>query len=442
MTRTAWRLVADRIIPVEPGGIISPIDGSRPAIDIDRFGVIVGCGLEANLPPAPPDRRTVGGLLMPGLVNSHAHTPMTLMRSVGDGLPLRAWLTDAVWPREGIMSPDDAFAGMLLGSVEMLLAGVTTSCEMYLYEEELVRAVDQTGARMVITPGVLAVLHASSFGTGADRAEAIREFAALHHDPASRITVGVGPHSTYDLKPGQIGELASLARDLDSFVHVHLEETQVERQQVIADYGKPATEVLAEVGVFDGAVLAAHGVWLSSSDRKILSHANVSIAHNPVSNLKLGSGIMPLVETLADGVRVGLGTDGPASNDNLSLWQELALAPLLSRGTNHNSQAISADQALRLATIDGARALGLDVGRLAPGCPADIIRLDLDHPSLAPALEEDLVTSVVFAGGPHLVTDVWVAGMQVVAERGMTTVNTTAIVADAKKRAQRLARES
>ena len=171
---------------------------------------------------------------MPGLVNTHAHTPMTLMRSVGDGLPLRAWLTDAVWPREGIMSPDDACAGMLLGSVEMLLAGVTTSCEMYVYEEELVRAVQQTGARLVITPGVLSVLHASTFGTGTDRAEAIGEFAGIYHDPVSRITVGVGPHSTYDLDPGLIGELAALAWALDTFVHIHLEETEVERQEVVA----------------------------------------------------------------------------------------------------------------------------------------------------------------------------------------------------------------
>ncbi len=379
---------------------------------------------------------------MPGLVNTHAHTPMTLMRSVGDGLPLRAWLTDAVWPREGIMSPDDACAGMLLGSVEMLLAGVTTSCEMYVYEEELVRAVQQTGARLVITPGVLSVLHASTFGTGTDRAEAIGEFAGIYHDPVSRITVGVGPHSTYDLDPGLIGELAALAWALDTFVHIHLEETEVERQEVVAKHGRPATEILAETGVFDGPVLAAHGVWLSSSDRKILAAANASIAHNPVSNLKLGSGIMPLAETLAAGVRVGLGTDGPASNDNLSLWQELALAPLLARGTGHNSQSVSAKQALRLATIDGATALGLNVGRLAPGCPADIIRLDLDHPSLAPALDQDLITSVVFAGGPHLVSHVWVAGVKVVADRSMTTVDSAAIVADAKKRSQRLARES
>ncbi len=434
-----FRLVADQIIPVDPDGLIGPDASSNPAIDIDGSGRIVGCGTESTLPAPPSDRQVVGGLLMPGLVNCHAHTPMTLMRSVGDGMPLQSWLTDAVWPREGRMTPEDAKSGMLLGSVEMLLAGVTTSCEMYLFEEQLVEAVLETGARLVITPGVLSVLHADSFGSGGGRTESIRTFAGEYHDPTSRITVGVGPHSAYDLEPGHVGELAALARDLDTFVHIHLEETQAERQQVIDQHGRTATELLAEAGVFEGLVLAAHGVWLSDSDRQILAANGAAISHNPVSNLKLGSGIMPLAATLESGVGVGLGTDGPASNDNLSLWQELALAPLLARGGAHDSSAIPAARALALATADGAKALGLKTGRLAAGFDADIIRLDLDHPGLAPLRSEELLTSVVFAGGPHLVTDVWVAGQQVVKDQLMTTVDTSAIVADALPRARRLA---
>lgn len=431
----ATRLVADRVVPVEPDGMV--LNGG--AVDIDSDGRIVACGAEADLPPPTGERLEVGGLLMPGLVNAHAHTPMTLMRSVGDGMPLMPWLTDAVWPREGRMSPDDALAGMLLGSVEMLRAGVTTSCELYLFEDAVVEAVRRTGGRLVITPGVLSVLHAETFGSGSGRGEAIAAFAAAHHDPDSTVTVGVGPHSTYDLTPEQVGELAAVARRLDTFVHIHLEETEAERQQVIAAHGRPATELLAEAGVFDGPVLAAHGVWLSGSDRTILAERGVSIAHNPVSNLKLGSGVMPLAATLDAGINVALGTDGPASNDNLSLWQELALAPLLARGTAHDPGAIDAVTALRLATVNGGRALGLPVGALRAGNHADIIRLDLEHPALSPATDPELITSLVFCGGPHLVTDVWVAGQRVVRDGSMTTVDEPAIAADATRRAARLA---
>lgn len=431
----AMRLVADRVVPVEPTGAVIH-DG---AIDIDAEGRVVACAVEKDLPPPPADRLDIGGLLMPGLVNAHAHTPMTLMRSVGDGMPLMPWLTDAVWPREGRMRPDDALAGMLLGSVEMLLAGVTTSCELYLFEEAVVEAVRQTGGRVVVTPGVLSVLHSDTFGSGTGRVEAIASFAAVHHDPDSTVTVGVGPHSTYDLTPDQVGELAALARRLGSFVHIHLEETAEERRLVIDTYGRPATELLADAGVFDGPALAAHGVWLSDSDRAILAEHGVSVAHNPVSNLKLGSGVMPLRETLAAGINVALGTDGPASNDNLSLWQELSLAPLLARGTTGDPGAVDAVTALRLATVNGGRALGLPVGTLSPGSHADIIRIDLDHPALAPAADEDLVTSLVFCGGPHLVTDVWVAGRRVVRDGAITTVDVATAVADAAARAARLA---
>jgi 5-methylthioadenosine/S-adenosylhomocysteine deaminase len=434
----AKRLVGDRVVPVT-GGDPMIVDG---AIDIDERGTIVAVGPESELGPPPADRRVTGGVLMPGLVNAHAHTPMTLMRSAGDGMPLQSWLTDAVWPREGIMSPEDARVGMMLGSAEMLLAGVTTSCEMYLFEEHVVAGARETGARLVITPGIIAALHGSTFGTGASRADTVAEFVRRHHDPDGLVTVGVGPHSTYDLTPDQIGELASMARDLDTFIHIHLEETASERERVIDQHGAPATELLAEQGVFDGPVLTAHGVWLSDSDRAILAEAGTAIAHNPVSNLKLGSGIMPLRATLDAGVLVGLGTDGPASNDNLSLWQELALAPLLARGTSGDAGIVDASAALRLATADSAAALRLKVGQLGAGRPADIIRLDTGHPALAPALDEDLITGIVFAGGPHLVTDVWVQGRQVVRARSITTVDLEAVVADAKQRAARLARES
>ena len=433
------RLVGDYVMPGEGDGVL--IAGG--AIDIDAAGRIVGVGTETELVVATPDGTTVttrnlGGLLMPGLVNTHAHTPMTLVRSAGDGMALQQWLTDAIWPREGKMSADDAHWGMVLGSLEMLLAGVTTSCEMYFFEDAMVDAVNLTGGRLVLCPGVIAALL-----PGGDVEPRIAELAGLHarhHNPDGRITVGYGPHSTYDLTPEQIGRIAAQARDVDALVHIHLEETQTERQQVIDAYGQSATKMLAEHDVFSGPVIAAHGVWLDADDQQILADSGAAVAHCPMSNLKLGSGIAPIADMRARGVSVVLGTDGVASNDNLDLWEELKLAPLLARGSTFDTGALSAVDALRMATIDAGRAVRLpDVGHLRTGAWADIVRIDLDQPNYVPGLPDDLLTHVVFAGSSAHVTDVWVAGEQTVASRIPTRADLAEAVDQCRTRGRRLA---
>jgi len=426
------RLAADHVVPCEGAGTV--IDGG--AIDVGDDGRIVAVGPEASLGPAPAEVRRFRGLLMPGLVNAHAHTPMTLVRSAGDGLPLDRWLREAVWPREARMTADDAWWGMTLGSAEMLAAGVTTSCEMYLFEEEMVAAVEASGARAVITPGVIAALLRD--GDVSDRIAEIAHFHSRHHDIAGRITVGFAPHSVYDLTPEQCGEIAAHARSAGALFHIHLEETKAERELVKSRYGAPATRVLADAGALEGRTLAAHGVWLDDDDRRLLAEAGAAVAHCPQSNLKLGSGIAPVARLLADGVGVGLGTDGPASNDDLDLWEELKLAPLLARGAGHDPQAMDATTALDLATRAAARAIGLDdVGELRPGSWADVIRLDLDHPSFTPRL--DLLSHLVFSGSSRYVTDVWVAGRAVVESGEVLTVDVDRAMAEVDRRARRLA---
>lgn len=433
------RLIADYVVPCEGEGHL--IAGG--AIDIDTNGRIHAVGTEAELVAATADETEVstirtGGLLMPGLVNTHAHTPMTLVRSAGDGLALQQWLSDAIWPREAKMSPDDAHWGMVLGSLEMLLAGVTTSCEMYFFEDAMVEAVELTGGRMVLCPGVVAALL-----PGGDVEPRIAELATLHgrhHDAKGRVTVGYGPHSTYDLTPEQIGRIAAQARDVDTLLHIHLEETETERQQVIDQYGRSATKMLAEAGVFEGQVLAAHGVWLDAEDQAILAEAGAAVAHCPMSNLKLGSGIAPITEMRDRGLSVVLGTDGVASNDNLDLWEELKLAPLLARGSTRSTAALSAVDALGMATVNAAKAVQLpDVGHLRPGAWADIIRINLDQPNYVPGLPQDLLTHVVFAGSSSAVTDVWVAGEQVVADGVPTRTDLAVALNECRTRGQRLA---
>ena len=426
------RLVGDQVVPCEGDGVV--IEGG--AVDIDGAGRIVAVGPEAAIGPPPATVHRLGGLLMPGLVNAHAHTPMTLVRSAGDGLPLQRWLSEGVWPREGRMGPDDAWWGMSLGSAEMLAAGVTTSCEMYLFEQEIVDAVTASGARLVITPGVIAALL-----RGGDVGDRIAEIAAFHqtnHRPDQRISVGFAPHSVYDLTPEQCGEIARHAAATGALFHIHLEETEAERQLVRERYGMTATRALAEAGALEPRVVAAHGVWLDADDRRLLAEAGAAVAHCPQSNLKLGSGIAPVADLLAAGVGVGVGTDGAASNDDLDLWEELKLAPLLARGVSRDPRAMDATTALDLATRSAARAIGLDdVGALVPGFWADVIRVDTDQPAFSPGL--DLLTHLVFAGSARFVTDVWVSGERVVDGGEVRTVDVARCRHEVTVRGRRLA---
>lgn len=411
MSSKRIRLIADAVIPSDGTDRII-FDG---AIDIDSTGRIEAVGPLAELDVEfDGDVRTVGGLLMPGLVNAHAHTPMILMRSAGDGMALQAWLTDAVWPREGKLSPDDVTWGQVLGSVEMLRAGVTTTLEMYMFEEAVLEAATQTGQRTMIASGVISAI-APDDAAFAKRVAEVAGFFDSHHNPEARIYAGFGPHSAYDHTPDRLAEVAQAAIERDALITVHLEETQAERDLVRNTYGRSATEVLAESGMLEGRVLAAHGVWLDGTDRALLGNAGAAVAHCPQSNGKLGSGIADVPAMLDAGITVGIGTDGPASNDGLSLWNELKLAPLFARAASTNPEALDAKTALDLATRQGARAMGIDdVGELRSGAWADIIRIDLDQPAFAPGLPDELFSHVVWAASAEHVTDVWVAGEQVV----------------------------
>lgn len=428
------RLVGDYVIPGEGTGAVVP----GGAVDIDPAGRITAVGAEAELGEPTGQVHRIGGLLMPGLVNAHAHGPMTLLRSAGDGMELMPWLTEAVWPREGKMTDDHATTGATLAMCEQLLAGVTTSTEMYLFENSVAAAAQITGARAQIMAGLISVVVPDDAALTA-RLDAIDDMRLHRHDPASRTTVGYGAHSVYDLGPDRLARIAERAAQNDIIVHVHLEETEAERHDVIAAHGRSATQLLADCGVLDGRVVAAHGVWLSDDDIELLAGANASVIHCPQSNLKLGSGIARIAALRQAGVRVGIGTDGAASNDNLNMWEDMRLAALLARGTAHNSGAMNAAETFALATRSGAAAAGIDdVGELRPGAWADIVRLDLDHPAFASGIEADLFNNVVWAGGRHHVTDVWVEGHQVVAQGEITTVDRQQVQANARAAAQGL----
>ena len=429
------RLVADAVFTVDDDETIL-----RPgAVEIED-GLISWVGDPRDVPAgAATDVRELGGLLMPGLVNCHGHSPMTLVRSAGDGLPLDRWLTEAVWPREALHGEEDVFWGMTLGALELLGNGVTTTCEQYLYPAAVAEAALASGIRCVLTPGVFDVAGIDPAGSWQGHlAEACRVFDEMDGRDG-RLHVGFGPHAAYSLPPAGLSAVAQEAQRRGAMVQIHLAETEAEGRVVADRHGMSAPALLASLGVFDGPVLAAHSIWLDEADMDLLAEYGVAVAHCPGSNGKLGSGVARLAELLARGIRVGLGTDGPASNDDLHLWDEMRLAAILARATAADPGVISSATALWLATRGGGEALGLPVGSLEAGRPADVIRLRTDDARFVPALNEaELLGHLVWAGAGYLVTDVWVGGAAVVVDGVCVSIDAERARSEVGERAHRL----
>lgn len=430
----AIRYRCEVLVPVGQTGALH-----RPGVLDVEGRRIVFAGPAAEAPPEPETVHDLGGLLMPGLVNTHAHSAMTLLRGVGDGLPLDRWLGEAVWPREGRLQEGDSYWGTLLGCHEMLLAGVTTTCEMYLHSGEVAAACLASGIRAVVTPGIFDLPGAEA----PSWRDLLEETGRLHAEldgTDDRLRIGIGPHSAYALGRDGLLATAKMAEELGTLVQIHLAETRAEGEVVAARYGTSAPGALAELGLLDHPVLAAHAVWLSDDDIALLKTHDVAVAHCPQSNGKLGSGVARLRDLLGAGVRVGLGTDGPASNDNLDLWEEMRLAPLLARLKDTDPTALGAAEALRLATLGGAEALGLETGSLEPGRAADFVRVDLGHDTFVPATDDaELIGHLVWSVPSSAVTDVWVGGRQVVRDRRCLTVDLASARREVQGRAERIA---
>lgn len=414
------RYTADAVVTVD--------EVHRPGVLDVVDGIVAWAGPAPAAPEPAGPVVPLGGLVMPGLVNAHAHTPMTLLRGTGDGLPLARWLEEAIWPVEARLTDDDVRWGMLLGCAEMLRCGVTTTAEMYLHARAVAEGALESGIRCALAPVVYPMPDGSSWHRSLDEAgEVFDDFDGR----AGRLTVGFGPHSYYALPEDGLVATARLAGELGALVQIHVAETAAEDRDV--------PQRLARLGLFDCRVVAAHSVWLDDADLDLYRRHDVAVAHCPQSNGKLGSGVARLAEMLARGLRVGLGTDGPASNDNLDLWEELRLAPLLARAVAGDPLAVPTAAALRLATSGGAEALGLPTGRLAPGLAADFIRVDTDDPSFVPCGDEaELQAHLVWAAPSRLVTDVWVGGRQVVADGRCTTVDVGEASRQVRARAHRL----
>ncbi len=399
-------------------------------VDVDA-GRITHVGPLASAPAFAGPVRELSGVLLPGMINTHAHSPMTVLRGMGGDLPLLRWLREVIWPAEARLTPADIEAGMLLGSVEMLRNGITTSVEQYFHPDQLVRAVLSTGGRMVLGA---AVVDAAGWSWQTQLAEISARIDADGVRPHDRIEIGYGPHSAYTLPPEALVRVAEAARAREALLLIHVAESRAEDAVQRESHGS-VPKLLASLGVLAGRVLAAHSVHLSDEDIEIFARHGVAVAHCPGSNAKLASGIARLTEMRAAGVRVGLGTDGPASNDDLDLWEEMRLAALLARLSTLDSSALTAADVLLMATRGGAEALGRDdIGVLEPGRWADVVHVSTAGEAFTAGTgvaDEHLLANLVWAANSRDVRDVWVAGEQVVADREPTRVDRERVQADA-----------
>lgn len=344
-------------------------------------GAIVSVGAVPKETRAAETRDLRGALVMPGLVNAHGHTAMTLVRGLGCGLPLKRWLEEAIFPVEARMTPRDIEAGVTWGVMEMLAGGTTCVADMYDFPDAGGEAFERAGFKANICRVGLGFID----GRLEDCIAFTRGWNAGRR---ARTVADICIHSEYLTNEGFCRELAAANREFRRPLHVHVSETRQEHEECIARHGKTPIAYLADSGIFDFGGYAAHCVWATDDDFSIMRDLGVTLVHNPSSNMKLGSGFARVAAAMAAGVNVALGTDGCASNDNLDMFEEMHLAALLHKGAAQDPTVLPAGDVMDMATVNAARALGRpDAGRIEPGCRADLCVVDLDRPHLAPALD-------------------------------------------------------
>jgi 5-methylthioadenosine/S-adenosylhomocysteine deaminase len=395
------------IVPVEPANLI--LEDHAVAIDNGRIIAILPQD-EATTRFSPRKiKRLKQHVLIPGLVNLHAHAAMTLLRGLADDLPLMDWLQNHIWPAEAKhVSPQFVHDGTLLACAEMLRGGITCFNDMYFYPKAAAEAALKSGMRASI--GLITLDFPTAYAADTDDylAKGLSVRDEFREEPL--ISFCLAPHAPYTVNDRSFAKVLTLAEQIELPIHIHLHETTQEIEDSLRDFGMRPIERLRQLGLLSPGLIGAHAVHLNPEEIKLLAEHGCSVAHCPSSNLKLASGIAPVADLLSQSVNIGLGTDGAASNNRLDLFQEMRLAALLAKGQTGRADAITAHQALRMATLGGAQALGIDatVGSIAPGKAADLCAVSLDDIGLSPCY--DPASHLVYAAGREHVSDVWVAG--------------------------------
>lgn len=378
-----------------------------------------------------------GRLLLPGLVNTHTHTPMTLLRGVGSGLPLQEWLFDKVFPIEDRMTAEDIRVGTQLALLEMLGTGTTSFSDMYMLPEVTIEEVLKAGLKANITRPVQCFDLSERPGDNTRVKESVALFDAFNGAGDGRILIDFCVHAEYTCTAPVVEYYSAFCKERGGNMHVHLSETKKEHDECVAKYGRTPARWFADLGAFDSRAFAAHCVWLTDEDIELFRERGVAAVHNPSSNMKLGSGFAPVRKLLDRGVTVGLGTDGAASNNNLNMFEEMHLASVLHNGLAHDPTVLQPAEILRMAASSGAKIQGRsDTGVLAVGKKADIIAIDLDRPHLTPNLDSLALTCYAAQGSDVCMTMV---NGRILYENGeFLTVDRDRVLFEAKRASERL----
>ncbi len=399
-----------------------------------RDGRFIYAGAEENAPSMKADRMINGGgmLLMPALVNAHAHSAMTLLRGTGADLPLKSWLYDVIFPLEARLTARAAKTGIELAMMEYLRCGVTCVNDMYMFPEQTALTMGKAGMRAMISNACV------EFGRGKEQLENALLFFRDHHKSFDgRIRASVSVHAEYTSTPELVGQLVRACDGLDNVAHVHLSETEHEVRECYGRHGKSPVRYFHDLGLFSMPAIAAHCVAVDDEDLRILSDDGVTVALNPVSNLKLGSGVAPVNAMLSHGIRIALGTDGAASNDNLDMFEEIKLTGILDKGIHHDPTLIPPARVFEAATLSGAKAMGFDdLGLILEGWQADCVLLDLDMPNLLP--RADIPSALVYAARGENVRMTMAQGSVLYTDGEYLTINGERVRREAKEAAEEL----
>jgi 5-methylthioadenosine/S-adenosylhomocysteine deaminase len=423
-------------------GTLVTLDQDRPVIPTGWIGIRNG-RIQAVEPGPPPGTGKLtldagGGIVMPGLVNTHTHLPMTLFRGLADDLPLDAWLNEHIFPAEAShITADTVHWGTLLACAEMLLSGTTCCAGGYFLEDAVARALADTGMRAVLAQGVID-FPAPGVPDPAQNIAHAQAYARKWLDRHPRITPSIFCHAPYTCSDDTLMAAKAAADGLGLLFQVHAAETRLERDRSIQDKGNSPVAHLGRLGLLDPRTLLAHCVWLDPSEMQMLAASGCRVTHCPESNMKLASGIAPIGRLMDQGVCVGLGTDGCASNNDLSLFGEMGAAAKLHKVASGDPTVLDAATVLRMATIDGARAIGLDhrIGSLETGKQADIIVLDTHAAHLTPMYHP--ASHIVYAARGSDVRHVMVDGALLVRDRQLLTIELDAVMGQVNRIARKI----
>lgn len=427
-------LLPEWIVPVEPAGVVL----REHALGIrDGRIVLIAPRAQALALPAAERRELPGTLLAPGLVNAHGHAAMSLFRGLADDLPLMTWLQEHIWPAEAKWVGEDFVRdGTELAIAEQLKGGITAFSDMYFFPEVASEVVHRTGVRAQITIPVLNFPVPGAHDTDEALRRGLELFADLRHHP--RIKMAFGPHAPYTVSDDRLERVRVLAEQLDAGIHMHVHETAFEVQQALEQNGERPLARLARLGLLGPRFQAVHMTQIDDADLSLLVQHNASVIHCPESNLKLASGFCPVERLWQAGVNVAVGTDGAASNNDLDLLGETRTAALLAKAVAGSATALDAHRALRMATLNGARALGIDedCGSLQLGKSADLVAFDLSGLAQQPVY--DPVSQLIYACGRDCVRHVWVGGKALLEDGRLSRLDEDELRAKARAWGQRI----